>query len=321
VIRAITCLLCVWNLTLSLGAGAQDTAIPFLSGRVVDEAEILSAPARERLGAMSKAHERTATDQVVILTVTSIGSDSIEEYASRVFDAWKLGVQGEGNGVLIVVVSKDHKMRIEVGDGLEEVLTHVHASRIIRDLMAPRFREGNYDVGMEAGLTAVIQILEGRHPTANEWVQSRTKTVLLPDSTSTSLVGRILFTLLFLAVIGLFTAIALVTPGGLGWFLYLFLMPFWFIFPVGAYGDEVGLWVFVGYLGVFLILKSYFSQQPWYRKMRADMKIKGRSGIGGMVIGAGGSSDIFSSKAGFSRGDSSSGGGGGSGSGGASGSW
>ncbi len=320
-IRVIPYLLIIWNLALSLSAGAQDTGIPFLSGRVVDEAEILSAPARERLSAMSKAHERTATDQVVILTVASIGSDSIEEYAARVFESWKLGVQGKDNGVLIVVASKNHKMRIEVGYGLEGVLTDVQASRIIRDLMAPRFREGNYDVGMEAGLTAVIQILEGQKPAANEWVQSRTKTVLLPNSASTSLVGRILFTLLFLAVIGLFTAIALVTPGGLGWFLYLFLMPFWFIFPVGAYGDEVGLWVFVGYLGVFLILKSYFSQQPWYRKMKADMKIKGRSGIGGMVIGAGGSSDIFASRAGFSRGEGISGGGGGSGGGGASGSW
>jgi uncharacterized protein len=321
VIRAIGYLLCVWNLTLSLGAGAQNTGIPFLSGRVVDEAEILSAPARERLSAMSKAHERTTSDQVAVLTVASIRSEAIEEYAARVFESWKLGVQGKNNGVLIVVVSKDHKMRIEVGDGLKDVLTHVQASRIVRDLMAPRFREGNYDVGMEAGITAVIQILEGRHPTENEWVQARTKTVLLPDSASTSLVGRILFTLLFLAVIGLFTAIALVTPGGLGWFLYLFLMPFWFIFPVGAYGDEVGLWVFVGYLGVFLILKSYFSQQAWYRKMKADMKIKGRSGIGGMVIGAGGSSDIFSSRAGFSSGDGISGGSGGPGGGGASGSW
>ena len=102
--------------------------MPYLSGRVVDDAEILSPAARERLTTALKSHEQKTTNQVVVLTVPTIGSESIEEYATRVFEQWKLGQKGKDNGVLVVVAPKDRKMRIEVGYGLEGTLTDAMAA-------------------------------------------------------------------------------------------------------------------------------------------------------------------------------------------------
>ena len=163
---------------LAASAAAQDMAIPYLSGRVVDQAEILSAPARERLATMLQAHERATGNQIVVLTITGLRRGKRRGLAVRVFEEWKLGSREKDNGVLILVVPQDRRIRIEVGYGLEGTLTDVAASRIIRDLMTPRFREGNYDVGIEAGVTAVIQILEGRPPAAAdaEWLDPEGKT-------------------------------------------------------------------------------------------------------------------------------------------------
>ena len=148
---------------LWLAATAVPAAdVPYLSGRVVDEAEILSPAARERLVATSKAHEDRTTNQVVVLTVPSIGGESIEEYANRVFSTWKLGQQGKDNGVLVLVVPNDRKMRIEVGYGLEGTLPDVDAARIIRNRITPRFKAGDFDGGVTDGIDAIVAQLEGR---------------------------------------------------------------------------------------------------------------------------------------------------------------
>ena len=143
-------------------APAPAADVPYLSGRVVDNAEILSAATRDRVTAALKAHEQATGNQIAVLTVPSIGGESIEEYASRVFAAWQLGQKGKDNGVLVVIVPQDRKMRIEVGYGLEGTLTDVASSRIVRNLMTPQFKTGNYDQGTADGVAAVIAQLEGK---------------------------------------------------------------------------------------------------------------------------------------------------------------
>lgn len=91
-----------------------------------------------------------------MLTVPTIHSESIEEYALAVFEEWKLGQKGRDNGVLVVVVPRDRKMRIEVGYGLEGTLTDVAASRIVRNLMTPQFKVGDFDRGVEDGVAAIV---------------------------------------------------------------------------------------------------------------------------------------------------------------------
>src|SRR5207249_9166701 len=119
--------------------------VPFLTGRVVDNAEILKPATREALNRTLKTHEDATGNQIAVLTIKTIDGESVEEFATKVFENWKLGKKGKDNGVLVVVVPQDRKMRIEVGYGLEGTLTDVAASRIIRNLMTPKFKAGDYD--------------------------------------------------------------------------------------------------------------------------------------------------------------------------------
>ncbi len=143
-------------------------------------------------------------------------------FAVRVFESWKLGSREKDNGVLVVVAPQEHRMRIEVGYGLEGTLTDVAADRIIRNLMTPRFREGNYDVGVEAGTTAIIQILEGRQPAAAdaEWAApAKPASGFHVEPAPMPWPERILVSLCGFGIIGRVTFIGMVTPGGMGWFM------------------------------------------------------------------------------------------------------
>lgn len=130
--------------------------VPYLTGRVVDNAEILAPDTRARLTAALKAHEQATGNQIAVLTVPTIQPDSIEDYTVKVFASWKLGQNGKDNGVLVVVVPQDRKVRIEVGYGLEPTLTDGACGQIIRMLITPPFKNGNYDKGVEDGATAII---------------------------------------------------------------------------------------------------------------------------------------------------------------------
>ena len=302
--------------------------VPYLSGRVVDEAEILSPAARERLVATSKAHEDRTTNQVVVLTVPSIGGESIEEYANRVFNTWKLGQQGKDNGVLVLVVPNDRKMRIEVGYGLEGTLPDVDAARMIRNRITPRFKAGDFDGGVTDGMDAIVAQLEGR-PGASGDASGTTlphtgKGIFdspqiaefegqLPPWPMRILLGAFIF-----GIIGLFTVLGVVTPG-MGWFLYVFLIPFWAMFPIIVVGVRGALVLLGIYVVGFPLAKLIVRSRPGYAKAAADLKRTGHATFGGMVITSGGGSSSGSSGGSSSGGFS--GGGGSSGGGGASGSW
>jgi uncharacterized protein len=312
-------------LAFALAAGAwlcaapapAQVTVPYLSGRIVDEAGLLSPAARDRVTAMLKAHEEATGNQVAVLTLPTLEGESVEDYAVRVFEDWKLGQKDKDNGVLVLVVPQDRRMRIEVGYGLEGVLTDAAASRVIRDLMTPRFREGNYDVGIESGVTGILQVLEGRQPRDPEanWA-APAKSGLHFEGAPMPLPTKILVCLFVFSILGIFTFVGLVTPGGAGWFLYVFLIPFWSMFPMALLGSSVGLATIAAHLVGFPVGKLLVARTGWYRKAREDLKTKGYANIGGMTLRPGGGGS-----GGFSSGGGFSGGGGRSGGGGASGSW
>ena len=302
---------------LALPARAAD--VPFLTGRVVDEANILSPGVEQSLSQMSEKHEQATGNQVVVLTMPSLEGESIEGYATRVFDAWKLGQKGKDNGVLVIVAPNDRKMRIEVGYGLEGTLTDAGASRIIREAMTPQFKSGNYEAGIQNGVAAIVEALEGQgdwNAPGTESSSGSAKTAFadiesqLPPWPMRILLGAFIF-----GIIGLFTFIGIMTPG-VGWFLYVFLIPFWAMFPIIIVGVKGALVLLAIYIVGYPIAKLILSRQPWYAKAAQEMKSKGSTTIGGMVIRSGGSSGGSSSSGG-----GFSGGGGSSGGGGASGSW
>ncbi|UIP85527.1 TPM domain-containing protein [Pseudomonas phenolilytica] len=143
------------------GVAAQPLALPALSGRVVDGAELLDAATEARLTRMLAAHEQATTEQVVVVTVPDLQGRSIEEFGVALGRAWGIGQRGEDNGALLIVARDERRVRIEVGYGLEGRLTDAQSSLIINGIIVPAFREGDFARGISAGAEAMIQVLGG----------------------------------------------------------------------------------------------------------------------------------------------------------------
>lgn len=323
--RPFACALSAVLLTCAALAVAQTAEVPYLTGRVVDNAEILNAETRTRLTEALRQHEQKTGNQIAVLTVPTIHGESVEEYAVRVFEQWKLGQKGKDNGLLVLVVPQDRRMRIEVGYGLEGVVTDAHASWIIRNVMTPRFRDGDFNGGVASGVDALIAQLEGRQAapgreTARAQRPAAEKSEFIKAPTM-ALHEKILFGAFIFGIIGLFTFMGIVTPG-MGWFLYFFLIPFWAMFPVVIFGSGITFYILIAYLVGFPIAKLLVSRSDLYRRAAEELKKKGVARVGGFTIGGGswGSHGSWSSSGGSSGGGFS-GGGGSSGGGGASGSW
>ena len=139
--------------------------IPKLWGhRVHDEAHVLSQSTLDNLEQTLKAFEDSTTNQIAILTIPSLDGEILEQYAIRVAHTeWKLGQKDKDNGVLLLVVVDDRKVRIEAGQGLEGVLTDALSSRIIRNEIAPNFRRGDYDAGVIAATDAIMKAIKGEY--------------------------------------------------------------------------------------------------------------------------------------------------------------
>lgn len=308
----------------SVWSYAGNVEVPFLTGRVNDDAQILSEGTIKKLSETLKQHEDKTTNQVVVLTIPSLEGDNIEDFSNRVFNEWKLGQKDKDNGVLVVVVPGERKMRIEVGYGLESELPDVLAGRIIRNIMTPRFRQGDYDGGVVSGVDAIIDVLEGRKPAEDSFTDdgsgsqenSNLSGLEQPDM---SISSRILIGAFIFGILGLFTIIGVMTPG-VGWFLYLFLIPFWAMFPVVVLGSTGALVCLIVYLVGYPVSKLFLKNTEWYKKAKKDLRTKGKASVGGFVFSSGRSGGSWSSGSGGSSGGFS-GGGGSSGGGGASGGW
>jgi uncharacterized protein len=175
--------------------------VPSLEGRINDRAQLLSQATEQKLTERLVAYEKTTGHQLAILTIPSLEGDPLEDFSIRVVEAWKLGKKSKDDGVLVLVVSKDRKMRIEVGYGLEGELTDAAAGRIVRDVMAPRFRSGDYEGGIVAAVDAVIAKTGGQATTApapSDPLRSAQPTRPL------SVLGRIVLFLFKFAFFGIF---------------------------------------------------------------------------------------------------------------------
>ena len=136
-------------------AAAAEQAVPRNDGWVTDLAHLLS-PAQERaLEDSMESYRRGSGNDIALLTVPSLNGDPIENFALRVAREWKLGAAGKNNGALLVVARADREMRIEVGRGLEGVLTDAICGRIIRDVLTPRFQSGEFAEGLRLGVESL----------------------------------------------------------------------------------------------------------------------------------------------------------------------
>jgi uncharacterized protein len=148
-------------LVLAAPLAAQGVYDLPLTGRVMDGADMLADATEQRLDGLLSAHETQTTNQVVVLTIPSLEGQTVEEVANAVFNAWGLGQAGRDNGVLLLIARDDRALRIEVGYGLEGALADAEAGRIIRRVIVPAFREGDFDGGVLSGVQAILSEIGG----------------------------------------------------------------------------------------------------------------------------------------------------------------
>jgi uncharacterized protein len=134
--------------------------VPPLRGRVNDYAKVITADQTRKLEDQLAQFEQDTGHQVAILTIPSLEGDSLEDFSIRVAENWKIGKQGFDNGVILVVVPKDRRLRLEVGYGLEGVLPDAVANQIISQYIIPRFRAGDFSSGIVAGIDAVLRVIK-----------------------------------------------------------------------------------------------------------------------------------------------------------------
>jgi len=140
---------------------------PALTGRVVDDAGILSDAAKEKLNAYLAEHEQQTGNQVVVVTLKDLGGTDIADYGYQLGRAWGIGQKGKDNGVLIEIAPNQRQARIDAGYKLEGDLTDAQSKLIIENVMLPHFRKGDYDGGVIAGTVDVLRTIGGK-PTGAE---------------------------------------------------------------------------------------------------------------------------------------------------------
>ncbi len=149
-------------LALCLGAALlAEVPVPVLTARVTDLTGTLRPESIRTLEARLRDFETEKGAQIAVLIVRTTEPGAIEEYSIRVVESWKLGRKGADDGVLLLVAKDDRRMRIEVGYGLEGVIPDALASRIIQEAITPRFKEGDFDGGITAGVERIIGLVAG----------------------------------------------------------------------------------------------------------------------------------------------------------------
>ena len=295
-------------------AAVADIAVPPLTGRIVDTTGTLSSSDIAAQSSRLQDLQRRKGSQVAVLIVPTTAPETIEQFSIRAAEAWKIGRKKIDDGALLVIAKDDHKLRIEVGNGLEGAMTDVTARRIIDETIVPRFKSGDFSGGIAAGLTRMIGVIDGEPlpvpaPEASHGGNDILISFLNPFNP---------FTLFFLFAVGAITRSLLgrllgsvITGGLMGWFTW---------YTLGSIGVA-------GLAGAIVSVLTFFAEgliaanNNFQRTHRGSGGWSGGSSSG--WSGGGGSSwSSGSSSSGSSSSDSGFSGGGGSFSGGgASGSW
>ena len=273
----------------SILSAARALDVPTLTGRVVDNAGLLDESVELSLTSQLAALEQDTGAQLVVLTIPGLQGEVLEDFSLRVAERWKPGRKGFDDGVLLLVARDDRGIRIEVGYGLEGVITDLEARRVIDYLMVPAFRADDYAGGITAAVTALSGSIRGEQDA-------------IPQSTASlgtvegAWMGFTFFSLFLIP----FGAMAVALKGSGGWTLFVFMTPL--VWGVGhMFGSDIAIIVLVAWSLLVPLLRFIWPEK---------LKIEPGTGGGG---GSTGSSSGYSSSGGFSGGGGSFGGGGASG--------
>jgi uncharacterized protein len=212
----------------AVAPAAAAPSFPALTGRVVDNANILSDATKSDLDTKLAALETKTSRQLVVVTIPSLQGYEISDYGYQLGRAWGIGQAKLNNGVLLIVAPTEHKVRIEVGYGLEPILTDALSEVIIQNAMLPNFRKGDYNTGVEQGVAALVQQLSLDTSAAEAKAAAAEQQAQQQGDQGQSLPGGALIALLFIAF-ALFRIF-----GGWG------LLPFFFMGGGGGGGGGFG---------------------------------------------------------------------------------
>lgn len=159
------------TLCWSFVAGAQ-IAVPPLTGRVTDQTATLSAVQKTALEQTLQALEAKKGSQLAVLMVPTTAPETIEQYALRVAEQWKLGRKKVDDGAVLVIAKDDRTLRIEVGYGLEGALNDATSKRIISEIITPRFKQGDFNGGITAGVDRIIRVIDGEPLPASKGISA-----------------------------------------------------------------------------------------------------------------------------------------------------
>ena len=287
---------CLWMLaTTALALGT-----PKLIGHVNDYADLLSPTTEARLEDTLAKLEQDQGAQVAVLTIDSLQGEGLEDYSLRVAETWALGRKDQDDGALLLIAKDDRKTRLEVGYGLEPVLTDVMSRRILDHILRPRFRSGDFDGGVERAIEAIDGLVRG----------TSTPPLVQPATHAQERILKVFGTLWMLSLVPFMLVLVGTKP--FQWVLYVFLVPFVFVGGLTLAGPDpapsfVGVWL----LGAPLLWALVGRR----RKSRGKGRRRSAAGWAAGAWSAGGTSSRgWSSGGGFSGGGGSFGGGGSSGS-------
>ena len=204
---------------LVVPAARAAPTFPALTGRVVDDAHVLSPQTVTDLTAKLADLETKTGRQVVVVTLPDLQGDDIEDYGYQLGRAWGIGQKGQNNGALFIVVPSEHKVRIEVGYGLEPVMTDAMSTLILQEQVLPKFRAGDVQGGVVAGTNAIIQQLSLDPAAATANVQKATQAAQPHGIPFGAIFGLIVLFLVFSSLFRRHWG-----GGGMGWWLPMMIM-------------------------------------------------------------------------------------------------
>ena len=270
-------LLCLFSLFAGVAPGADSSglvAIPSLTARVTDLTATLSGDQKAVLEQQLADLEARKGAQLVVLILPTTQPEAIEQFSIRLFDAWKVGRKGVDDGVMLIVAKDDRRLRIEVGYGLEGALNDATAKRIISETITPFFKNGDFPGGINAGVTAIVKIIDGEQLPELSGVAGSGAKMNITDMPEGLLIGVLVAVVLGGTVLrhllGNLVGCGLVgcLTGGLGWLF------------VGGMAGIIGgalLGIFLAIFGLDIVLSGIFSGG-------------GRGGSGGGGFSGGGGS-------------------------------
>jgi uncharacterized protein len=210
--RLVTALLAFLVLVTPAWAAPK---FPALTGRVVDDAGILSSDTKTGLTEKLAALEQKTSRQLVVVTVPSLQGYEISDYGYQLGRAWGIGQAKLNNGILFLVAPNEHKTRIEVGYGLEPIITDAFSSVVIQTQVLPKFRSGDFNGGVVAGANALIEQLSLETSEAEKRAAAAQQQMQRHDEGGGGLVGFLVILFIFIAISRIF--------GGWGLLPFLFM--------------------------------------------------------------------------------------------------